>query len=63
MFKPGQQVKHLKSGGIYEIIALPTEERLLEHNAQPFYEYKSIDTGVRWLRTQKEMEDGRFSPV
>ena len=38
----------------------PCQKRLLENCAEEYYEYKSLDTGVTWVRCQSEMEDGRF---
>jgi hypothetical protein len=58
-FNKNHVIRHAK-GGLYKINAVP-DSRRLEHNNQPFYEYESIDDGQTWLRSQAEMEDGRFT--
>jgi hypothetical protein len=63
-FEVGQIVKHVKTGGIYHIIGTPKDNYRLEHNNQPAYLYQSIEGDIYanpiWVRSQSEMEDGRF---
>lgn len=51
-------VKHVKSGGVYQIVGTPDVFRIEGTNA-PAYAYKGGD-GTVWIRPQAEMEDGRF---
>jgi hypothetical protein len=71
-FKQGQFVKHLKTGDIYEILWTPVEGLRLEATDEPAYIYwlsASHHSGdgerllVKWIRSQKEFEDGRFKLV
>lgn len=63
-FEVGQIVKHVKTGVIYHIIGTPKDNYRLEHNNQPAYLYQSIEGDIYanpiWVRSQLEMEDGRF---
>lgn len=59
LFKGLQRVEHVGTGNIYRIQRVP-DDRLLEHSVDPFYEYESIEDGQIWIRSQSEMEDGRF---
>jgi len=54
-------VKHIKTGGLYQIVMTPYEGRRLEYCNEPYYEYIGGD-GVKWIRCKSEMEDGRFQP-
>ena len=58
MFGKQEILKHLKSGGVYTVVGLPTEY-VLEHNHKPAYAYRMPD-GRICVREQEEMEDGRF---
>jgi len=67
-FKKGDIVKHLKGGGLYVIVDVPTIGMVLEHCNDTFYKYKKIifvgktySVGRKtWHRGKHEMEDGRF---
>ena len=64
MYKVGDKVRHIKTGGEYEIVCVPSEEMRLEHNNETFYAYKgAMALGPCWHRSKSEMEDGRFEPV
>lgn len=53
-------VRHIKSGGVYQILDLPSDNRL-ESTGEPAYGYRDIKgSGPKWQRSQTEMEDGRF---
>ena len=56
LFKPGDFLKHLKSGGFYRVVMLANIEATL----QPAYVYESSRNKSFWIRPQAEMEDGRF---
>jgi hypothetical protein len=60
-FRMGEEVRHKKSGGIYIITGLPNEY-VLEHSREPAYTYLMKD-GRTCVRSQTEMEDGRFVSV
>jgi hypothetical protein len=55
-FQPNDQLRHLKTGGLYRVIGLATIEATLED----VYVYESMSNQRLWIRPQKEMEDGRF---
>ena len=61
MFKPGDVVRHLKSGGFYVIDKLAK----LEWNLEECYVYSLLGdpSGVTWVRYKEEMEDGRFELI
>jgi hypothetical protein len=59
-FRVGEEVRHTK-GGIYIITGLPSEY-VLEHSREPAYAYMMAD-GRICVRSQAEMEDGRFESV
>lgn len=61
MFEYLQIIMHQR-GGLYQIKKIP-DDRRLEHNNEPFYEYESMDDGKVWLRSQSEMEDGRYASI
>ena len=56
LFKPGDFLKHLKSGGFYRVVMLANIEATL----QPAYVYESLRNQSFWILPQSEMEDGRF---
>jgi len=60
-FYYGQKVKHVLTGGIYKIVGLP-DEYVLANTRIPAYAYKMED-GRICVRSQIEMEDGRFIPA
>lgn len=60
-FRLGEEVRHVKSGGIYIVTGLPSEY-VLEHSREPAYAYLMVD-GRICVRSQQEMEDGRFESV
>ncbi len=57
-FYPGQQVKHLKTGGLYRILHLAKIEATLEE----VYVYEALRNQTVWIRPKSEMLDGRFIP-
>lgn len=62
-FKTGQEVKHLDTGGVYIILALPNECVVKEGNGWAgAYSYLMYD-GRTAHRSRKQMEDGRFVVV
>lgn len=68
MFKKNDKVKHVNSGIIYVIKAVPDPYKLLEYCAEPYYEYAPLSSDpnkrqATWTRRQSEMEDGRFISV
>ena len=59
LFKPGTQLKHVKTGGFYKVVLLANVEATLE----PAYVYESLQSHDFWIRPQAEMEDGRFERI
>jgi hypothetical protein len=59
-FHTGQYVRHVKSGGIYSVVGLPSAYRL-EATGEPAYAYMA--NGTIWVRGQAAFEDGRFEPA
>jgi hypothetical protein len=57
-FLEGTEVRHIKSGGIYLITGTP-HEFVIEATREPAYAYLMPD-GRTCVRSQAEMEDGRF---
>jgi hypothetical protein len=57
-FRLGEEVKHVKSGGIYIVCGLPNEF-VIEATREAAYAYLMPD-GRTCIRSQTEMEDGRF---
>jgi hypothetical protein len=57
-FKIDDRIIDIKSGGVYVVTATPQSCRL-EHSGEPAYSYVGND-GTMWVRSQTEMEDGRF---
>ena len=55
-FKPNSTIRHLKTGGLYRVVCLAR----IEANLQAAYTYESLQTHDFWIRSQIEMEDGRF---
>jgi len=64
LFKQGQIVRHLNTGGEYVIVGTPDVFRL-EADRKPAYAYRSTDPTKPevWVREQSEMEDGRFKTL
>ncbi len=56
-FSAGDHLRHRK-GGLYVVEITPDQCRI-EAGAVPAYVYRAAD-GLRWVRPQTEMEDGRF---
>lgn len=50
---------HHRNGGVYEIVGLPTVYRL-ESTGEPAYAYREVDGTTVWVRSAREMEDGRY---
>ncbi|WMC09535.1 hypothetical protein PU634_10445 [Oceanimonas pelagia] len=61
-FSVGDLVRHVKTGGCYHIRGLPDKHRL-EATGEPAYLYEAVSDGLIWMRSQAEMEDGRFVMV
>jgi hypothetical protein len=58
-FLPMQKVKHVKTGGFYQIICLAKIEASLEDA----YVYQALSNMTFWIRPKTEMEDGRFIAI
>lgn len=58
MFKKGNLVLHLATKGVYQIIGVPDEGYVIEETNEPAYVY--TDGKIRWIRSFRKMEDGRF---
>jgi hypothetical protein len=55
-FQAGDQLIHLKSGGLYRVIGLGK----IEANLEDVYIYEAMRNQTLWVRLKAEMEDGRF---
>jgi hypothetical protein len=52
--------KHLKTGGIYEILG----EGIIEKTMTPAIIYRNVDDDtVNWIRPHSEFFDGRFEEI
>ncbi len=60
LFKKDQTICHKKTGNNYKICEVPEQFKRLEATNESFYEYQCTTTGLVWVRSQREMEDGRF---
>ncbi len=58
-FEPGQRLRHVKTGGLYQVICLATVEKTLEKA----YVYQALSNMTFWVRPKTEMLDGRFVPA
>lgn len=58
-FACGECIQHVKSKSLYVIEDIPPNNRL-EASDEPAYGYRSLETKVKWQRSQTEIEDGRF---
>lgn len=66
MFRRHDVVRHVKTQGLYIILATPEYGITLERGAEPAYLYQSLlisETERVWVRSAVEMEDGRFEYV
>lgn len=59
LFKPGNKLRHIKTGGFYKVVLLANTES----NLEPAYVYESLQSHDFWIRPKAEMEDGRFELV
>ncbi len=59
LFKPGNKLRHIKTGGFYKVVLLAN----VEANLEPAYVYESLQSHDFWIRPKAEMEDGRFELV
>jgi hypothetical protein len=59
LFKPGNKLRHIKTGGFYKVVLLAN----VEANLEPAYVYESLQSNDFWIRPKAEMEDGRFELV
>ena len=59
LFKPGNKLRHVKTGGFYKVVLLAN----VEANLEPAYVYESLQSHDFWIRPKAEMEDGRFELV
>jgi hypothetical protein len=59
LFKPGSKLRHIKTGGFYQVVLLANTEA----NLEPAYVYESLQSHDFWIRPKTEMEDGRFELV
>lgn len=51
-----QKYRHVKTNGIYLVIAIGR----LESDLTEVVVYQSIENGAVWVRNKSEFEDGRF---
>lgn len=58
-FKPGNKLKHKKTGGLYKVVLLAN----VEANLELAYVYESMQSHDFWIRPKAEMEDGRFELI
>lgn len=59
LFKPGNKLRHIKTGGFYKVVLLAN----IEANLEPAYVYESLQSHDFWIRPKAEMEDGRFDLI
>jgi hypothetical protein len=59
LFKPGNKLRHVKTGGFYKVVLLANIEASLD----PAYVYESLQSHDFWIRPKAEMEDGRFELI
>jgi len=65
LFKLGDKVYHLKSKGLYRIVGIPGN-CILTDTDTPAYIYTATNDLYSkriYIRSQKEMEDGRFKLI
>lgn len=64
MFPRGSFIKHVKTQGLYTVMIDPSYARI-EATLDPAYGYvgSNHNTATLWIRSQHEMEDGRFELV
>jgi hypothetical protein len=55
-------IRHVKTGDIYYVIGTPDTFRI-ESTNEPAYVYQKTRLSAAWVRSQSEMEDGRFQLV
>ena len=58
--KIGKEVKHLKSGGTYRILAVDSHLESEGLKGGLYVVYENTDDGLIWIREQNEFFDGRF---
>ena len=58
--KIGKEVKHLKSGGTYRILAVNSHLESEGLKGEHYVAYENIEDGLIWIREQNEFFDGRF---
>ena len=58
--KSGKEVKHLKSGGTYRILAVDSHLESEGLKGELYVVYENTDDGLIWIREQNEFFDGRF---
>jgi hypothetical protein len=66
LFAPGDRVKHVRTGGEYTITHGCSANLFIEATGEPAYVYgcKLEDGTIRsWVRSARQMEDGRFALV
>ena len=61
--KIGKEVKHLKSGGTYRILAVDSHLESEGLKGELYVVYENIDDGLIWIREQNEFFDGRFQEI
>jgi len=59
LFKPGNRLRHKKTGGFYRVVLLANIEASLE----PAYVYESMQSHDFWIRPKADMKDGRFELI
>ena len=66
-FRNGEHVRHLKTGEVYVVVGTPSDGYIIERTLEHAYCYKKrdpkniVEMNRKWIRSQTEMEDGRFA--
>ena len=58
--KSGKFFKHLKSGGLYKVLATNAHLEYEGLEGDLYVVYSNVDDGLVWVREQKQFFDGRF---
>ncbi|MFT3803359.1 MAG: DUF1653 domain-containing protein [Burkholderiaceae bacterium] len=55
----GPRYRHLKTGGVYEVLT----RGLNEADLTPVVIYRNVASGQVWVRSAEQFDDGRFAPL